>query len=62
MLMKTEPDMTPALPADDDHGVPVSVKIRERVKAARQRFHSNDNIADFIQPGEIGRASCRVRV
>jgi GTP cyclohydrolase I len=53
MFMKTESDMTPALPADDDQGVPVSVKIRERVKAARQRFHSNDNIADFIQPGEL---------
>jgi GTP cyclohydrolase I len=55
MLVKTEPDMTPALPADDDHGVPVSVKIRERVKAARQRFHSNDNIAEFIQPGELDK-------
>lgn len=36
-----------------DEGVPVSVKIRERVKAAKQRFHANDNIADFIQPGEL---------
>ena len=36
-----------------DHGVPISVKIRERVKAAKQRFHSNDNIAEFIQPGEL---------
>ena len=34
-------------------GVPLSVKIRERVKAARQRFHANDNIAEFIQPGEL---------
>jgi GTP cyclohydrolase I len=29
------------------------VKIRERVKAAKQRFHANDNIAEFIQPGEL---------
>ena len=36
-----------------DQGVPMSVKIRERVKAAKQRFHANDNIAAFIQPGEI---------
>ena len=36
-----------------DHGVPISVKIRERVKAAKQRFHANDNIAEFIQPGEL---------
>jgi GTP cyclohydrolase I len=34
-------------------GTPVSVKIRERVLAARKRFHANDNIADFIQPGEL---------
>mgnify|MGYP003335634739 CR=1 FL=1 len=31
----------------------MSVKIRERVKAAKQRFHANDNIAAFIQPGEL---------
>jgi len=34
-------------------GVPVSVKIRERLKANRMRFHSNDNIADAIEPGEL---------
>ena len=45
--------MTPAPTAGTDEGVPVSVKIRERLKAARQRFHSNDNIADYIQPGEL---------
>ncbi|QBK03480.1 GTP cyclohydrolase I [Hylemonella gracilis] len=39
--------------AGADEGVPVSVKIRERVKAAKQRFNANDNIADFIQPGEL---------
>ena len=36
-----------------DQGVPMSVKIRERVQAAKQRFHANDNIAAFIQPGEL---------
>ena len=36
-----------------DEGVPVSVKIRERIKAARKRYHANDNIADFIQPDEL---------
>jgi len=40
-------------PTDADEGVPVSVKIRERVAAARKRFHANDNIADFIHPGEL---------
>jgi len=45
--------MTVSNPSDDDIGTPVSVKIRERIQATRQRFHSNDNIADFIQPGEL---------
>jgi GTP cyclohydrolase I len=31
----------------------VSVKIRERILAARKRFHSNDNISAFLQPGEL---------
>ncbi len=39
--------------APAEEGTPVSVKIRERVLAARKRFHANDNIADFIQPGEL---------
>ncbi len=36
-----------------DAGVPVSIKIRERLQAARKRFHANDNIAEFIEPGEL---------
>ena len=36
-----------------DQGLPVSIQIRERIKASRQRFHANDNIADFIEPGEL---------
>jgi len=52
MLMKAEPSKTPA-PLDADIGTPVSVKIRERIQAARKRFHANDNIADFIEPGEL---------
>jgi GTP cyclohydrolase I len=36
-----------------DQGVPVSVKIRERILAAKKRFHANDNIAEFLQPGEL---------
>lgn len=39
--------------SDADAGTPVSVKIRERIRAARKRFHSNDNIAAFIEPGEL---------
>jgi GTP cyclohydrolase I len=40
-------------PVDPEEGTPVSVKIRERIQAARKRFNANDNIADFIQPGEL---------
>ncbi len=36
-----------------DEGTPVSAKIRERLAAARRRFHANDNIAEFLQPGEL---------
>ena len=48
--------MNPTAPAParaEDEGVPVSTKIRERLRAARQRYHANDNIASFIQPGEL---------
>jgi GTP cyclohydrolase I len=38
---------------DRQDGTPVSVKIRERLQQAHKRFHSNDNIAEFIQPGEL---------
>ena len=38
---------------DNLYGTPVSVKIRERIAASRKRFHSNDNIAEFIEPGEL---------
>ena len=37
----------------DPQGTPVSVKIRERVQAAGRSFHANDNIAEFIEPGEL---------
>lgn len=50
--MKPQPDL-PLAPDADDEGTPVSVKIRERLQAARRRFNANDNIADFIQPGEL---------
>ncbi len=33
--------------------LPVSRRIRERIRAAREPFHANDNIAGFIEPGEL---------
>ena len=46
-------DIAEIKPNAQDEGVPVSVKIRERIVAARKRFHANDNIAQFIEPGEL---------
>ncbi|HOX89073.1 MAG TPA: GTP cyclohydrolase I [Burkholderiaceae bacterium] len=46
------PEPSSALTAADE-GVPVSQKIRERIRAARARFHANDNIAGFIGEGEL---------
>jgi GTP cyclohydrolase I len=45
----TAPESTPS----QDHGTPMSVKIRERILASRKRYHANDNISDFIHPGEL---------
>ena len=36
-----------------DVGIPVSVKIRERLKNAQVRFHANDNISKYLEPGDV---------
>jgi len=51
--MTNSPSSAVATDASVDEGTPVSVRIRERIKAAQRRFHANDNIADFIEPGEL---------
>jgi GTP cyclohydrolase I len=53
MVMKSSLTATSVAPALDDEGTPVSVKIRERLVQSRKRFHANDNIAAFIEPGEL---------
>jgi GTP cyclohydrolase I len=48
------PQQAAVLPDQEpDQGTPVSVKIRERLKAAKERFHANDNISAYIFPGEL---------
>ena len=42
-------------PIDQDKGTPISVVIRNRLKDARKRFHANDNISAYIEPGELGQ-------
>jgi len=36
-----------------NESTPVSQRIRARIKANNQRFHANDNISGFIEPGEL---------
>lgn len=38
---------------DDTAAPPASARIRERISRAGQRFHANDNIAAFVEPGEL---------
>ncbi|MES2189206.1 MAG: GTP cyclohydrolase I [Pseudomonadota bacterium] len=58
MLMKSD---TPTRDVTDE-GTPVSVKIRERLNLARKRFNANDNIAEFIEPGELEKLLDEVEV
>ena len=37
----------------DDPAAPVSARIRTRIQGAKQRFHANDNIASFLEPGDL---------
>lgn len=36
-----------------DPGQPVSERVRARIRESGRRFNANDNIADFIAPGEL---------
>jgi GTP cyclohydrolase IA len=46
--MPKTPDLT-----GYDPNLPISTRIRQRVEAAGRRYHANDNIAEFIQAGEL---------
>lgn len=48
--MSTE---TPSVSPSPAATYAVSDRIRERIRIAKKRFHANDNIAAFIQPGEL---------
>jgi GTP cyclohydrolase I len=49
--MVTEPvtSSEPPTPLDE----PVSARVRRRLVEAKKRFHANDNIAAFLEPGEM---------
>ncbi|QNM97960.1 GTP cyclohydrolase I [Chitinimonas koreensis] len=40
---------------------PVSQRIRDRIQAAGVRFHANDNIARFIEDGELAELQAEVQ-
>lgn len=40
--------------------LPVSARIRQRLMDAGQRFHANDNVAAFIQDGELDQLQAEV--
>ncbi|WP_028535002.1 GTP cyclohydrolase I [Paludibacterium yongneupense] len=42
-----------SLRSDSPAIAPVAARIRERLQAAGARFHANDNIADYIEEGEL---------
>ncbi|MFN4140850.1 GTP cyclohydrolase I [Aestuariivirga sp.] len=37
----------------DGKAAPVSARIRSRIERANKRYHANDNISAFIEPGEM---------
>jgi len=43
----------PTPPTESTNADPVSERIRARIQRAGQRFHANDNIAAFVEPGEL---------
>jgi GTP cyclohydrolase IA len=55
MLMKKTDTMAAEPMNPSDEGRPMSVVIRERVAASKKRYYANDNISDFIQPGDMDK-------
>jgi GTP cyclohydrolase IA len=54
ILRKMEDVMDDKKPAPKPPAaIPASARIRARLVAAQQRFHANDNIARFLEPGDL---------
>ena len=47
------PMSNPSDTSADDETLPVSARIRARILRSGERFHANDNISAFMQPGEL---------
>jgi GTP cyclohydrolase I len=62
MLMKKTESMSADQENQEDVGRPMSVVIRERITAAKKRFNANDNISDFVQPGDMDQLLDEVEI
>jgi len=51
--MNASPMPTPPVPPEDDPALAVSARIRNRIRGAKRRFHANDNISEFLLPGDL---------
>ncbi len=40
-------------PDDDETSLPASARVRARIRRARKRFNANDNISEFLEPGDF---------
>ena len=52
-MTQSKPTTIIAATAPQQAGEAVSARIRKRVEAAGERYSANDNIARFIEPGEL---------
>ena len=55
--MDDKPKTPKAVPKE-----PASSRIRARIQSARKRFHANDNISAFLQPGELDELLAEVEL
>ena len=49
-------------PDDKTLGSPMSATIRSRIQGAAKRFHANDNITEFFEPGDLARLQDEVAI
>ncbi|ALV08991.1 GTP cyclohydrolase I [Roseateles depolymerans] len=52
---------TPTLSAESLAALPASERVRYRLVHAKKRYHANDNIADFLEPGELEQIQAEVQ-
>ena len=52
---------TPPRSAEALAARPASDRIRYRLVHAKKRYHANDNIADFLEPGDLEQLQAEVQ-